>query len=213
MIERHRCWMATVIASAALLGCGESKKAAAPQTEAAEPETEAIKQRTADSLPAIGDYLPLLDDGRVEVAPPKGWNVLGRKPNYLANFTKGKASELPRISITVGDSPASFDEVTEENAAAFAAEMAKKLKAEKKSSIVEPPKPIMLGQTVWSRHVRNPLNAGSPIAIQTLQTARGGRLYAIDLVVDVSSQQEYAAGLQQERDQGYAVAANMKFPK
>ena len=183
----------------------------APQEETAEPVAEAIKRRPADSLPAVDDFLPPLDGGKVEVAPPKGWNVLSRKANYLANFTKGKASELPRISITVGDPPEGLGDVIEENAAEFASAMTKRLKAEKKTNIAEPPKPIILGDAVWSRHVRNPLNAGEPIAIQTLQTIRGGRLYTVDLMVDVKSQEDYAAGLQKERDQAYAVAANMKW--
>lgn len=205
----HRPCLAAAIVSLALAGCGGASKVEAPPEAA--PVAEEIKRRSADEMPAIDGYLPPLDDGRVEIAPPAGWKVLSRRPNYLANFTKGKASELPRISITVGEPPEGLDDVTEENAAEFARAIAKRLKSEKKTSIAEPPKPIILGDVVWSRHVRNPLNAGDPVAIQTLQTIRGGRLYTIDLMINVPSPENYAAALQIERDQAYAVAANMKW--
>jgi len=212
-----RVWICSVGLSGllALAGCGGggADVAGTGDAEAETAAEAAIKRRAADSLPAIGEYLPPLDDGRIEVAPPEGWNVLSRKDKYLANFTKGKANEFPRISVTVAEAPPGADDYSEDNAFESAAATNKRHRAEAKKSIVEPAKPLVLGEHVWLRHVRNPRFSGEPIAIQSLQTIYGGRQYTVELIVDVKSPEEYAADLQKVRDLGYTVAAHVKFLK
>jgi hypothetical protein len=73
--------------------------------------------------------------------------------------------------------------------------------------------PVVLGSTVFLRHVRHASLSGTPVVIQSLQTVRGGRLYKVELVcaVDSPNRRDYEASLKKYRDDGYAVAANMKF--
>lgn len=198
----------------ALAGCGGSAEVAEKSPSSTAPAADAIKRRDPSSLPAVGDYLPPLDDGRVEIAPPEGWKTLPRHADFLVVFNKGEsANDFPRISITASDTSSGIADVTEDSAGAFAEAMAKQLRSEKKSFIAEPPKPIILGDQTWSRYVRNPIYNGEPIAIQMLQTVRGGRQYNVELIVNVKVQDQYAEDLKAGRDAAYAVAANMKFLK
>lgn len=205
---------ALAVPGLAMLGCGGAPTAGPADGDAkATQSAGGLKRRTADSLPPVADNLPPLDNGRVEFAPPQGWRVLPRLTGYLANFTAGKTNnDLPRIRVTVGAPPeGSPTDLTEATADAFAAAVTKGLVAEKKDSVVEPPKPLLLEDRVWSRYVRNPRSDGEPIAIQTLQTIYDGRLYTVELIVDAKSPDEYATALVQHRDAAYSVAAHMKF--
>ena len=170
----------------------------------------AIKRRTIDDLPPIGEYLPPLDAGKVEIAPPANWNRIPRGSKWLAAFCKGKVSDLPRITVDADFPPPSFgDDVTEDNVDALADALNKQLATERRK-VEEPCRPIILGDTLFLRHVRL---AQGPAVIQSLQTVRNGRLYTVELIADVNAprHEEYDASLTQYRDFGYAVAANMKF--
>jgi hypothetical protein len=203
---------AMAAAGQAMIGCG-GKPAAPGEAETTAEESGALKRRSADSLPPVAEYLPPQDNGRVELAPPQGWRVLPRLTGYLANFTAGKTNnDLPRIRVTVGDPPAGAPaELTEENAGELTGAIAKSLAAAKKSSLIEPPKALVLGDRVWSRYVRNPRSEGDPLAIQTLQTVYDGRLYTVEILVNANSPDDYAEALLKHRDSAYSVAAHMKF--
>lgn len=181
------------------------------ETEAA-PTKGSLKRRASASLPKIGDYLPPQDAGQVEIAGPAGWKTLPRGA-FVAGFYKDKANALPRI--TVDAQPANlagFTAATEANADDLAKRMAAILSRQSKA-IQEPPRPIVLGETVYARHVRLAKYAGSPAVIQSLQTVQNGRLYTVELFceVEASRADEYEASLTKWRDYGYAVAANLRF--
>ncbi|MDX1946695.1 MAG: hypothetical protein SFU86_14940 [Pirellulaceae bacterium] len=179
------------------------------------PADDGIKQRTADKLPKVGDSLPPLGEGKIEVSGPAGWNTGSRTSKTLATFYKGKASELPRITITDGPSPdPSIADLTAENCeqAAEALKQAQEATG-KKIVIFEEAKPIYLGDNLYLRHVRKAQLSGSPVVIQSLQTIRGGRLYNVELMalIDAARSEDYEESLRKYRDYGYAVAANINF--
>ena len=199
-------WLTLLVA-----GCGTS---GTPVVE----ESGKLKRRELTSLPAVGEYLPPIDDARLSVAPPVDWNVLPRGRSFLLGFAKGKPNELPRIVVNAEEPPLDApDELTEENAAAFAQQQDAELEHAAqtgKKKIHEFHLPIVLGDTVFVRHVRQAsLGAGVPCAIQSLQTIRGGRLYTVDLFVQIDPQNpdQYGEALTAHRDFGYAVAAHLKF--
>jgi hypothetical protein len=210
------CWPVACLAIAcfSLSGCGSGGSGGKASPAAAEKSAGAIKRRTADELEPIGDYLPPLDDGRIEIAPPAEWKPMPRDARYLARFVKGKVSELPRITVTVWDTPLpAITELTEANAGQLAAELITQLKKDKKT-VPEPPKPIVLGETLFLRHVRlAKLPSGGNVVVQALDTVRGGRIYTVELIADVDAPRgdQYEASLKNVRDFGYAVAANLKF--
>lgn len=202
----------SVLLGIALSGCGGG--AGPGPSPAVDSSTDSIKRRPASELPAVGAYLPPLDDGRVEVAPPADWNTMSRDARYLARFVKGKASELPRITVTAWDTPLpEITELTEANAGQLAAELVTQMKKDKKT-VPEPPKPIILGDTLFLRHVRRAkLASGDNVVVQALDTVRGGRIYTVELIamIDAPRPEQYEASLTAHRDEGYAVAANLKF--
>src|SRR6478752_3740566 len=99
-------WWSAVLVAVVFLGCGRGGRTPVGAGHNAAPE---IKRRDVSSLPAVGEYSPPLDGGRVEAAPPVGWNVLSRGKTFLIGFAKGKASELPRIVIQGEAAPAEFN--------------------------------------------------------------------------------------------------------
>jgi len=197
-----------------LAGCGggATKEGAPPAEAEAVPAAGDIKRRLASSLPKVGEYLPPQDGGRIEIAPPAGWKTLPRG-TLIAGFYQEKANKLPRI--TVDAQPANLTGLTSatpENADELAQRMATILSRQSKA-VQEPPKPIMLGDTIFARHVRLAKHAGSPAVIQSLQTVRDGRLYTVELFCEVNASraEEYESSLTAWRDHGYAVAANLRF--
>ncbi|MCU0879036.1 MAG: hypothetical protein MUF06_14730 [Pirellulaceae bacterium] len=199
---------------------GQGGKGSASQPSTAQPggdESSAaggLRQRNVSELPAVGDYLPPLDGGKVEVAGPAGWTLLPRDSKYLVRFVKGQPSSLPRLMLYVEDSPnAELTDVTADNAQAWAAWLDKDLAPQSQLGVPELNLPIVLGPTVFLRHVRLASLSGTPVVIQSLQTVQNGRLYKVELVcaVDSPNRRDYEASLKKYRDDGYAVAANMKF--
>jgi hypothetical protein len=175
------------------------------------------KRRDVASLPAVGDYLTPIDDAKLSVAPPVGWDELPRGRTFLLGLGKDKPSELPRILINAETPPEDSPEtLTEENAAAFAqqqdAELQRAAKTGKKK-VHEYHLPIVLGETVFVRHVRQASLGGAACAVQSLQTIQSGRLYTVELIVQIDAQhaEDYAKALTEHRDAAYAVAAHLKF--
>jgi hypothetical protein len=191
----------------AALGCSGGE-ASGPPAEA----PAGIKRRPAAELPKIGDYQPPLDGGRLEAAPPAGWILTGKARTFLMGFSPAKG-KLPRISINAEDPPAgSPKELTEADAAALAARLDGEMRKAKKV-LLEASLPIQLGETLFVRHVRQVAVEDAPCVVQSLQTIKNGRLYTVDLVVEIDSARaaDYEPSLLKYRDFGYAVAANLRF--
>lgn len=202
-----------------LPGCGGGReKSAAPETTGVEAEPAKgeskgdIKSYEITDLPPVDEPLQrALDGGRLEICPPADWGFFSQA-NYLVVFAKGKVSELPRVTVAAVDSPYGADETDEENGAALAKKIQKRLVKDKKN-VRENPKPIKLGGRVWVRHVRQVSQGGTPCAVQSLQTVHSGRLYTLELFSaaknDAPASLDTAVKLY--RDNAYAVAANVRF--
>jgi hypothetical protein len=134
-------------------------------------------------------------------------------------FAKGKPTELPRIVISADDPPeGSPSTLTEENVAAFVVEQDKALRAAAKAGrkrVDEYNLPIVLGNSIFIRHVRQATLAEAPCVIQSLATIQNGRLYTVELIaeIDAPRPEEYEKSLTKWRDYAYAVAANLKFAR
>lgn len=209
-------WGALLAAALALCGCDNSSASSQGGSSASSSRPGAGPKRyAADELPEVGERLPPLDEGRVEFASPKGWRLLSRDRKYLARFVKGKEDNaLPRITVSLPiRAPEGIDNVTEDNASDFAAKMEESAKAVKGRKLLEPERPIILGDYVWSRHVRHLKGRSGDAAVQSLATARGGRLYLIELTVDSAgdSNEDFSKAIMAYRNTAYAVAASWKF--
>lgn len=213
-------WQLMAALAVALAGCDNPPDEGRPPgpTESDDSQQPAsIKSYAAADLPEVADPLPTyLDDGRVELSPPKGWRVLARDPKFLARFvTSRDPNELPRIVVHGIPAPEGVENVSEENAAEFAEKMQERAVREGKAKnrrMLEPCRPVILGDIVWSRHVRY-IYARGPGAVQALETARRGRLYIIELTVQAKEDSDaaFAEAILAHRDAAYAVGANWKF--
>jgi hypothetical protein len=207
-MHRRSIWLLWLVMAAAGCAGGGESQADAP---------DGFKRRDIASLPPVGDYLPPIDDAKLSVAPPIGWTELPRGRSFLLGLAKGKPNELPRILINAEAPPeGSPEKLTEENAAAFAeqqdAELQHAAKTGKKK-VHEYHLPIVLGETVFVRHVRQASISGVACVVQSLQTIQNRRLYTVDLIVQIDTKHadDYGKALTEHRDVGYAVAAHLKF--
>jgi hypothetical protein len=200
----------------AIVTCAACSRGAAPGLAGASGRLK-IEHREVASLREIGAFLPPVDEGRLQAAPPAGWNVLPRGKSYLIGFAKGKPSELPRIVINTGDPPEGApSKLSEDNAADFAATENNVLRAAAKAGqkkVAEYVRPIVLGEIVYVQHVRHAQLGHTPCIILSLVTIHDGRLYTVELISDIDAPrpEEYDRSLAKWRGDAYAVAAHLRF--
>jgi hypothetical protein len=203
-----------------ILGCGgndSDSSADAPEEQFTE---SGLKWRPAESLPSVDEHVSG-DEGRIEIAGPEGWQRLGDNPKYVARFAEQEGSQPPWITVLADSSPLPILGDLKEEAAGGKPEAIEKyrevlegeLKKLPNPRIQEPCKPLMLGETVFLRHVRLRSGAGVPLVVQSLQTVQGGRLYTVELTckIEGDNPSDYAPSLTTYRDAAYAVAANLRF--
>jgi len=182
---------------------GATDSASSPIAPAAKPGLTKIPPEKL----AIGDYMPPLDDDRVEIAKPVGWQALPRDSDFLTRFYQTNRNGLPRIEITV--EPRTYGDlttVTAENVESFVKLVAAELGD---LELIENVIPLQIGDTSCARYVgRVDLNlqGGQKIIAerQRLLVLRDSRLYTIDLLVLPNT-------LLRSRDAAYAVCASLRF--
>ena len=195
---------AACLAALLAVGCGGKSKVIEGEAEA-----PTIRKVSADKLPALDEYLPPLDDGKLELAGPKDWKRMSREAKYLARFVKGDPLGLPRVLVTAEQADiAQFETADEENVVEFANIIGARLK-DGKATVLEPSRPMMIGQHAFARYVLRAKFKNANIERQMLQTLVGGRLYTIDLQVADGELLKH----REHRDAAYAVAAGLKFSR
>jgi len=153
-------------------------------------------------LPALDEPFGPLDDGRLSVAPPKGWFTPSRSSKYLVRFQATQSSTYPTVIVTGEDEETIF-EVTGENVAQFAAKVAAELRKEG-AELTAPVKPVKVGNryaTVYERTARSGRNY---LERMLLDTVVGGRRYTVAL-------RALEGTLAQYRGYGLAVLAGIQF--
>jgi len=196
-------WQAISLALAvAALGC--TGRAVPPA------KLPTLIRRPVSDLPKVGKYEPPLDGSRLEVAPPEGWIATNKGQTFLVGF-KTKDKDLPRITVNAEDPPPGCSrDLTKENADSLVSRFDDDLNKAKKM-VKEYSLPVVLGDTWFIRHVRQ-VKGRSPCVVQSLQTIKNGRMYTVELIVEIDAEaSEYGQSLRDQRDFGYAVAANMRL--
>jgi hypothetical protein len=152
----------------------------------------------------LGEYMPPLEDGRLELAPPQGWEFQRAGSEYLVAFVpQGRElNKLPRILMAAEDSPwPDVTQVNEGNVDSFVKRV-KQLRSSEK--FAEPPRAMILGENAFATYLTMAKRKGSVVVQQHLETVAGNRLYHMRLEVN-----EYE--FQKHRDAANALAAGMKF--
>ncbi len=191
---------------------GPAKAASGGSPEVAASAPTAAPQSAVIKVPreklSIGDYMPPLDDDRIEIPKPQGWQALPRDSDYLTRFYQTNRNGLPRIEITVEPRTyGSLETATAANVEEFARLVAGELDD---LELVENVIPLVIGETACARYVGRvdlKLSAGQTISAerQRLLVLHAGRQYTIDLLVLPNT-------LRQSRDAAYAVCAGLRFP-
>lgn len=216
----HDTFLIVLIVSG-LSGCGQSTPstttpANSPSGESSTAESTAapasagaseIVRKDAAALP-IGDYLPPLDDGRVEIATPKGWQTMPRDSDHVVRFYHNDRNGLPRIDVTVEErSLGPTGDLSEATLPEFVKQVSAEVEA-KSIALLEPVIPMVIGSHPCARYVSQlNLKIGGNTVLaerQTLLLSHGGRLYTITLLTRPSN-------LKSGRDAAYAVCASFKF--
>ncbi|MCB1104276.1 MAG: hypothetical protein KDK74_06040 [Cephaloticoccus sp.] len=184
--------------------------ASPPESKPAElPVATEIKRVDASGF-TLGEYLPPLDAGKIEIAVPDGWKPLPRDSKYVVRFANvNSGGGLPRIEVIVEESSlGGIADLTEDNVIDFASAVGKHLQ-ESGTAVIEPPLPMVIGSVPCARYVSHlKLKIGEGTLLverQTLALLHGGRLYQINLLVEVDQ-------LVESRDAAYAICAGIRFP-
>ena len=191
-----------------LRGEGKTEK---KQSVKEEPATSKPKEVDVSSLPPLEDHLPPLDEGRVELAAPQGWHPMSRRETYVAGFAPNgsSGSTPPRILVTSDPAPGNNPGFTAAEAEKFEAYIKPIIEQELKGrkDLREPPRILVIGDRPWVRYVLGRSFKRMPMDGQVLKTVANGRIYAIELQVS------HQPNRIEHRDQAYAIAAGIRFPK
>lgn len=181
-----------------LLGCGGGELRG---------ERGGLNRQTQATLPKLGEYMVPLDDGRIQVAPPAGWEIGPRKADYVIWFRKSRDSAYPCILVSAEDFEGPSG-VREANVAQFAGEVREHLEDAGKTAKGLSPLVVDAFAGVTYRSVGKTKQKFNTILLDRVfvSTAVSGRLYTFELRTprDLLSATESAV---------VAVAAGAKFPK
>ena len=198
-----------LLSAASLVGCGGSEGGSG-RIAAGTTSASGVKQYAAAQLPPVVLELPPLDEGRIEIPTPDGWQAASRTTGLVARFHEKGRSGIPQMIIKVEDAAGAPESLTAENVVAYAAQVQAELDAQvaaKKTTLLEPVKPMLLGSNPWVRYVvtgKLPNKERATIERQILRSVQRGRIYSIDLQVEANT-------LTKSRDHAYALAAGVKF--
>jgi hypothetical protein len=152
----------------------------------------------------LGEYMPPLEEGRLEIAPPEGWEFVRAGSEYVVAFVpKGRElNKLPRILLSAEESPLpDVTQVDSSNVESFVQKVKQLRSAEK---LAEPVRAIVLGNNAFAHYVTMAKRKGNVVARMVLDTVANNRQYSLRLEV-------YDREFPKYRDAAYAVAAGMKF--
>lgn len=191
-----------------MTGCGGAPSGGA--TGGATGGDGRVKQYAAAQLPKVEQQLPALDAGRVELPTPDGWAFASQGKGLLTRFHLKGRTGIPQIVVKAEDSAGGVATVTSANVAEYSDQVQAELNAQvaqKRATVLEPVRPLILGENAWARYVLSaklPGKVQATIERQVLRTTQAGRTYTIDLQVDNTD-------LSKHRDHAYAIAAGTRF--
>ncbi len=104
---------------------------------------------TREELSSIAAYLPILDDDRLQVAPPIRWYTLPRSKDYVVRFVRDHRQQTPLPRITLEARDVSFEGIgtlSRANLLKFRRLVADRLEERTRQALEEDVQPLMLGE-------------------------------------------------------------------
>ncbi len=139
-----------------------------------------VPRLVSGRLPELGDYLPPLDEGRLEVAPPKEWIVSPRSEKYIVRFQADSGSAYPTV-LVMGSNSERFKTVTPENLEAFAKSVAAELESAGTKTTVKMGRIGDLIGVTYTRRAKVKDNFGGIVERLFFDTVVAGRRYQFEL--------------------------------
>jgi len=180
-------------------GCGPSARQ--PASSGSSSAQKVGSSSESRKLPALDEYIPPIDEGRIEIAPPKGWYLPPRTAKVLFRTQRNPKQDVPVISLTAQDWPelATLDpKATEEFIKHLASERGRDPKTYR---------PVQLGNRTWVASRGRAREAGRVarvLDVLTLETVAAGRRYTLRLICDANELEQWEPYLQ-------AVAQGIRF--
>ncbi len=166
---------AAFVAGTLFSGCSKSNEKKAP-AEAGPPVTDL----TQPDLPPLDAYLPLLDEGKLEMAPPKDWAVAPRSNKFIIRFQSDPSAPYPTVVVTAEDC-AQFRNVTQENIGQYQKFVAQEMKAAGRSGTIQAGRIGQMVGVLYQRRVKVKDSLGTILDQLCFDTVCGGRRYKFQL--------------------------------
>lgn len=177
---------------------GSSSKAGAGASETLKISTK--------NLPKLGPAIAPIDEGRLEIAPPKNWHVPPRSSKWLARFQAEPGSPYPMIFVTADNSETLFH-VTKDNVNELVEQVRKELRADPDTKrLAEGVQPATVGDFRGVLYRRWGKSSGWVMERWMLETVVNGRRYTFELRCREGSADAFRPHL-------FAVASGLKFSK
>ncbi len=196
------CVCSVVLLVTGISGCGgPAGRGGGAGGDAKAPKTRKI---STANLPQLADPMPPVDEGRLEIAPPKKWHIPPRNPKWLARFQADPGSPYPMIFVTV-DSAENLFHVTRDNLDELAEQVRKELRADPDTKqLAAGVQPVTIGDFRGVLYRRWGRTSGRVMERWMLETVANGRRYTVELRAREGLAEEYQPQL-------FAVASGMKF--
>lgn len=205
MRSSHICGVVClVVPLVAVLGCGGSEKGKKESSDSSRAKTRKVGKLDVGKLDKDRTVGPL-DQGRIKVSPPEGWVLAPRRADkWLVRFKKFNDRSYPTILVTAEDYEATSN-VSKENVAEFAKQIAAVPRTGKLTAPVEP---IEIGSLVGVTY-QQPAKTTVDYIKTTLdrvfvETVVSNRKYKIELHAVKGKAKQYEPQL-------YAVAGGIEF--
>jgi len=156
------------------LGCRDSSRnLGTPQGKLTEMEVK--------ELPPLGDSSDGLDDGRLNVAPPRGWFRQPRSSKYVVKFTADRRESCPAVIVTAEDYEPIHD-MTADGVAEFVRQVAADLKKSGKADALDDPvSPLVRGKIAGATYQTRSRDAEQMLDRRYIETVAAGRKYTVEL--------------------------------
>jgi len=180
-VTRRPRWIVFVLVTA--MGLGGLTAGGCSKPSQGQPEGDAgpsVPNLAQPDMPPLGDYLPLLDEGRLEMAPPKNWAVSPRSTKFIVRFQSDPSAPYPSVVVTAEDC-AQFRDVSEKNVTQYLKFVAAEMEAAGRSGTVQPGRIGQMVGVVYQRRVKVKDSLGTILDQLYFDTVRGGRRYRFQL--------------------------------
>ncbi len=140
-----------------------------------------LPQPQKEQLPELDEPLGPYDDGRVQIASPKGWYRDPRSSDYVVRYRIDRKQRLPAIVVTAEDFEAVPD-TTRSNIQEFCKHVAAALeKADKKKFLDSGVEPLLRERFVGATYALRSTYDGQEVVRRVIELVHKGRKYAVEL--------------------------------